>query len=235
MRSFKTGASFGGISGMVRHARMEREGIEEQFMGQFPLSLSGVARATDTSAPEQMQIEAARADPAAFAPLYQRYLIPVFRYLRTQVGTDEEAADMTQEVFLQAMDALSAYRSRDVPFAAWLFRIARHDVADFHRRRRRMVAWNALPDIPSWTEDHDPEVMALRQEALTHLRTLLSELDPRKRELVALRYAAQLGIPEIAAVVGKSPAAVKKQLTRILQQLKEQYRGVDTASEAELR
>ncbi len=52
---------------------------------------------------------------------------------------------------------------------------------------------------------------------------LLAGLDPVQRELLALRFAAGLSAPQIALVVGKSPAAVKKQLTRLLHTLKEQY------------
>jgi RNA polymerase sigma-70 factor (ECF subfamily) len=52
---------------------------------------------------------------------------------------------------------------------------------------------------------------------------LLAALDGEKRELLALRFAGQLSSSEIATVVGKSPAAVKKQLTRLIQALKEQY------------
>jgi RNA polymerase sigma-70 factor (ECF subfamily) len=50
-------------------------------------------------------------------------------------------------------------------------------------------------------------------------------LDAEKRELLALRFAGQLTAPEIAAVVGKSPEAVKRQLTRIVHALKEQFHG----------
>jgi RNA polymerase sigma factor (sigma-70 family) len=69
----------------------------------------------------------------------------------------------------------------------------------------------------------EPEADLLRRESLARLRELLAELDHGQRELLALRFAGQLSSPEIAAVVGRSPAAVKKQLTRILQSLKERY------------
>jgi RNA polymerase sigma-70 factor (ECF subfamily) len=55
---------------------------------------------------------------------------------------------------------------------------------------------------------------------------LLLGLTPYNRELLALRFAAQLSSTEIAAVVGKNPAAVKKQLTRLLQTLKEAFYAV---------
>ena len=172
---------------------------------------------------EAALVAAAQADPAAFDALYQRYLARVYRYLRAHVGSDDEAADLTQQVFLKALDALPRYRPRGAPFASWLFQIARHVAADAHRRRRPMLAWDALPEALHPLAAQEPEAAALRLEALAQLGTLLDRLDARKRELLALRFAAGLTAPEIAKVVGKRPDAVKKQLSRTIQMLKEQY------------
>jgi RNA polymerase sigma-70 factor, ECF subfamily len=172
-------------------------------------------------------VTAAQANPAAFSGIYRRYLARVYRYARANTASDDDAADLTQQVFLQALAALPEYRPRGVPFAAWLFRIARHAVIDAHRRRRASVTLDALPDTLHATAAHDPEAEVLRREALKHLGALVATLDPDKRELLALRFAAQLSSSEIAAVVGKRPEAVKKQLTRILHALKERYHDAE--------
>ncbi len=173
---------------------------------------------------EAALIAAAQADPSAFDALYRRYLARVYRYMRAHVGSDDEAADLTQQAFLKALDALPRYRLRGPPFAAWLFQIARHVAADAHRRRRPTVAWETLPEALHPLDEQEPEAAVLRLEALAQLATLLARLDAPKRELLALRFAAGLTAPEIAKVVGKSPAAVKKQLSRTIQMLKEYYR-----------
>ena len=173
---------------------------------------------------EAGRIAAAQADPAAFAALYRRYLPRVYRYLRARAPVPEDAADLTQQVFLQALDALPAYRPSGAPFAAWLFRIARHVAIDADRRRRPTLDVAALPEGLHPADERGPEAIILRREALAHLDALLRRLDPEKRELLALRFGAGLSATEIAAVVGKRPEAVKKQLTRILHALKEQYR-----------
>ena len=171
-------------------------------------------------------IAAAQADPAAFDALYRRYLARVYRYLRAHVGSDDEAADLTQQVFLKALDALPRFRLRGPPFAAWLFQIAHHTVTDAYRRRRPTVAWETLPEALHPLAEQEPEAATLRLEALAHLGALLAQLDAPKRELLALRFAAGLTAPEIAKVVGKSPDAVKKQLSRTIHMLKEQYHEV---------
>jgi RNA polymerase sigma-70 factor (ECF subfamily) len=184
---------------------------------------SGVGPASAGASDEDALIAAARADPAAFAPLYQRYVGRVYRYLRARTASEEDAADITQQVFLQALDALPSYQPRGVPFAAWLFRIARHAAVDAHRRQRGTVAWDALPEALHPVAGSDPDADLIQRERLTRLRDLLATLAPEKRELLALRFAGHLSSTEIAAVVGKRPDAVKKQLTRTLQALKERY------------
>ena len=173
---------------------------------------------------EAALIEEARANPLAFDQLYQRYVARVYRYLRARSESDEDAADLTQQVFLQAFHALQGYEQRGLPFAAWLFQIARRIVTDSYRRHRATLSWDTLPTaLEAARDEQEPESIALQQERLARLRVLLAKLDAGKRELLALRFAAGLSSPQIAAVLGKSPAAVKKQLTRIIASLKEQY------------
>ena len=172
---------------------------------------------------EDQLVQAARANPAAFEGLYSRYVTRVYRYLYARVTSRDEALDLTQQVFLKALDALPSYRGGAF---SWLFRIASHLAADTYRRRKPTLSWEALTDLESpdtFIYEQNPEALVLHQEELKHLQRQLGRLDQQKRELLALRFAADLSSTEIASVVGKSPAAVKKQLTRIIHMLKEQY------------
>ena len=172
---------------------------------------------------EQDLIERAKSDASAFAVLYERYVKHVYHYLRTRVRTDEDAKDLTQQVFLKAFAALPRYRVRGVPFKAWLFQIASHLATDTYRHREQHITWDLLPEEMHVLSEENPETIMLKSEIHAHLHQLLLGLNAYNRELLALRFAAQLSSTEIAKVVGKSPAAVKKQLTRLLQTLKEAY------------
>jgi RNA polymerase sigma-70 factor (ECF subfamily) len=182
---------------------------------------------TETFRSEALQreaelIEAAKENPVAFEPIYQHYRARIYHYLFLRIGCQEDAADLTQQVFLKALMALPDYRSRGIPFEAWLFRIASHAVQDTYRRKKTTISWDRLPEMEQLAGYPNPENIYLQRERLSRLQQLLGLLDSRKRELIALRFSAGLSSSEIALVVGKSPAAVKKQLTRILQSLKEQ-------------
>lgn len=162
-------------------------------------------------------------DPAAFETLYRRYRDRIYWYLRARTEGEEDAADLTQQVFVHALAALRQFHSRKGSVAAWLFSIARHAATDFHRRHRTTVAWEYVPAALQPDDGRDVEADTMRRESLARLPQLLAALPRDKREVLALRFAGGLTIPEIAAVVGKSAEATRKQLTRTLQSLEEQY------------
>jgi RNA polymerase sigma-70 factor (ECF subfamily) len=161
--------------------------------------------------------------PAAFETLYERYLDRIYAYLRARTATEEDAADLTQQVFLRALAALPRRRGHEESFAAWLFRIAHNAAVDFHRRQRQTITWNLLPEGLQPRHEDDLAAGMVRQEAMARLHALLGTLKPDTREILALHYAGRLTVAEVAAVVGKSEAAIKKQLTRTIHTLKERY------------
>jgi len=169
---------------------------------------------------ERACIAAAQRDPAAFAALYQQYYARVYRYLRVRLQSEEDAADLTQQVFLKALDALPRYRPGSAPFSAWLFAIARNALADRYRRRPPTLSLEAAGDLRT---EQEMEASLLQRESLDQLKSLINQLKPDARDLLALRFAAGLTTPEIAATLGKRPDAVRKSLSRLLQSLKEQY------------
>ncbi len=182
---------------------------------------------TDTvgESEEEAWVQAARGDPTAFAPLYHRYRERVFAYVRTRTSTIDDAMDLTQQIFLRALDALPQYRGQRDIFAAWLFRIARNAVTDYYRRRRVTITWDLVPAALLPLAEGDPESDALRRESLDRLRAALAALDPETRELLALRFGARLTVGEIAAVVGKGEAATRKKLARTLHTLADHLGG----------
>lgn len=170
---------------------------------------------------ETALLHAARQDPKAFGELYKHHLARIYSYMRARTPTDEDAADLSQQVFLQAFKSFPKYRDRGVPFVAWLFRIARNVATDAHRRSRATVSLDVVPESSYPADEEDPEAVALRREQILHARTLLSNLPPDKRELITLRFVAGLTLREIALVVGRSESTVHYQLGVTLQSLKE--------------
>ena len=87
--------------------------------------------------PDLADVAAARAERAAFATLYRRYLDRVYGYCFYQLGDHHDAEDATERTFMAALRGLDRFEDRGSTFRAWLFRIARNTVANAHRSRRR--------------------------------------------------------------------------------------------------
>jgi RNA polymerase sigma-70 factor (ECF subfamily) len=156
-----------------------------------------------------------------FGTLYQQQLPRIYRYLRARSSSDDEAADLTQQVFLNALAALPTYEVRGSPIEAWLFRIARNVAVDASRRNRSIVSFELLPNVDSLADTYDLEATVIHSESLEKIASWISKLDETQRELLLLRFVAGLKTKEIAAIVGKREGAVRKQLQRNLRRLKE--------------
>ncbi len=140
-------------------------------------------------------VAAAQADRQAFAPLYDRYVDPVYRYCLRRLGSREVAEDATAQVFAKALAALPGYRDRS--FRGWLFTIAHNVVSDTLRRRRPEAPLEVADDRPDPAPT--PEDVALAAEAGRALRALLAQLPADQRRIVELRLAGLTGV-EIARV-----------------------------------
>ncbi len=169
---------------------------------------------------DALLIEAAQRDAAQFAPLYRRYVTPIYRYCYSRTGNTPDAEDLASQVFLEALQGLPRYHHRG-HFIAWLFIIARRRAIDRYRRP------SLLPldhDLTAAAES-DPSSGAMRADDLESLRELVSRLNDHDQELLRLRYAGGLTFAEIAATLGKREGAVKMALARLLDRLQRALEG----------
>lgn len=144
-----------------------------------------------------------------------RHYDDVFHYCLRHVGSKEDAQDLTQEVFLRIVRANADYEDRGKPLA-YLYTVARHACADFHRARR--AAWVELgEDVP------DPAAERAADEV--GLADLIARLDEAEREVIALQYDQGLGVSEIAQVLGTSRFAVHRTAKRALAKLERMMQG----------
>jgi RNA polymerase sigma-70 factor, ECF subfamily len=139
-------------------------------------------------------------DASALEFLYVRYATEIQRYVASFVGDTHEAEDITQDVFLKLMNVIGKYIERDVPFVAWLRRVARNAALD-HLRSKRLVPVSEVRGSDEKYEEVAPE----RSRAL---RDALGQLPREQCEVLVLRHLAGLRPGEIARALGKSEAAV---------------------------
>ncbi len=161
---------------------------------------------------------AARDNPAAFKPVYDRWLPRVYRYFYFRVGNDKDAEDLTSQVFLQVCEALPRYRT-SARFSTWLFTIAHARMVDFYRKKRPEIELENAAQLPA------PENMAARfdrQEEFDQVMGLLRTCTSEEQELIRLRFIADLNYAEIGVILRKREDAVRKATTRLIQRLQAQ-------------
>ncbi len=152
-----------------------------------------------------------------FGLLYDRYVTPVYRYLLSRVHNVADAEDLTAQTFLAALESLPRYRERG-SFAAWLFQIARSKLMDHFRRARTHVSLEQT-DIPVASDLLAGFIVS--GDAAT-LQRLVAAITAGERELLRLRYVADLSFAEISTLLGKREETVKKSLYRLLARLTDQ-------------
>jgi len=118
-----------------------------------------------------------------------------------------EAEDITQQVFLNAIKAISSFRWRGIPFSAWLFRIAHNQVVDYLRRKAKRAT--APLDESQVAGDYDPQQIAELRLDIERLAAATGKLTPAQQEVISLRFAGELSVAQVAKIMGKSEGAVK--------------------------
>ena len=132
--------------------------------------------------------------------LYVRFADDVCAYVRSIVRDPHTAEDITQVVFTKLMKAIHKYERRDVPFAAWIIRVARNVALDHIRASRQ------IPLAEVRTSDEGTEQVGF--ERALCLREALNRLPEDQREVLVLRHVAGMSPGEIATRLGKTEASI---------------------------
>lgn len=147
-------------------------------------------------------VERAKAgDREALGFLYARYADDVYGFVRSIVHDHHAAEDITQHVFAKLIRVIGKYEEREVPFIAWILRVARNAAVD-HIRRQRLIP------VEEIRMTHPGTGEATRSEQINDLKGALAALPVAQREVLVLRHFAGLTPSEIATRTGKSEGAV---------------------------
>jgi RNA polymerase sigma-70 factor (ECF subfamily) len=163
-------------------------------------------------------IQAARQDSKQFGELYRHYVEQVYRYLYSRIGNVHEAEDLTAQTFLAAFESFERFR-QDGHFASWLFTIAHNKAMDHFRQRKNTSSIDDVKDIPV---ENDPLNGLIQSEQTAALSRLIRALPEEERELLRLRFLADMSFPEIARFLHRNEDAVKKSIYRLLARLHSQ-------------
>jgi len=149
--------------------------------------------------------------------IYADQLPRVYNLFRYWTGDNALAEDLTSATFEKVWKHRLRYRGDVARFSTWLFTIARRVAIDYFRQRHVEVA---LDDAVTLTTEDQPDTIVQRYSDFERLSELLSQLPARERELIALKYGAELTHREIARLTGLSETNVGTHLNRTVQKLR---------------
>lgn len=162
-----------------------------------------------------------RGEEEAFAELLARYRNAIYGLCFRMTRSQEDARDLSQEVFIKVFSLLDRY-DESYAFSSWIFRIATNHCIDHLRRNRlRFLSLDGQTDkdgdaieIPLPDKGPKPDTLLERREAMERLEEIVEELPPHYRVIILLRHDQELSYEEIATVLDLPLGTVKARIHR---------------------
>jgi RNA polymerase sigma-70 factor (ECF subfamily) len=183
----------------LTHRASDQSGV---LTGRFRRASRILDDEASNRAVNQAVIRAKQGDREALRFLYVRYADHVYGYVSSIVRDDFEAEDVTQHVFAKLMTKLAKYEPREVPFSAWIIRVARNVAVD-HIRQRRAIPCEEVREL----QDHGGDEESARDRSLD-LRDALAALPEEQRQVVVMRHLVGLTPGEIASRLGRTEPSI---------------------------
>jgi len=137
----------------------------------------------------------------AVAALYETHFERVTRYIAARIGNVNEAEDLASEVFVRALRTCEQFEDTGAPMEAWIFKIAHNIVIDHYRKTGRRPASVPLDNAFSLSSDEDPTRNIEYKQEVQRLNQAMLELSDSQREVLALRFVAELTSEQVAETV----------------------------------
>jgi len=162
---------------------------------------------------------------SADAVLYDRYAASIFAYARLYTPSWQDAEDVTLEVFTAALEQENLSTLTEKQQFAWLRRVAHNKLVDRYRRSMHLsvVPLEQVVETVRTEEALSPEQVVLRREELERLYQAVSRLSLLQQQILRLRFGEGLHFSEIAVLLNKREAAIRKLCSRTLGLLRTIY------------
>ena len=172
-------------------------------------------------AAEEAEIEAAKRNPQAFAVLYNRYYARILGFVYQRTEKKDDACDITQQVFIAALENIGKYKATGVPYSAFLFRVALNELNRFYRRSKVRQAVNIDDEqvadvLTEMGEENSAETDA-------RLMKSLQQLEPEEMSLLQMRFFDRIPFKDLCEILEISETATKARVYRLLEKLKTIY------------
>jgi RNA polymerase sigma-70 factor (ECF subfamily) len=189
-----------------------------------PIELRGGPDGTDAA----LVLAAKAGDASAFGELYERYRDAIYRFCLARTGTSHDAEDLASDVFVKALNSIDRYQDRGLPFAAFLYRIARNAAIDRSRTLKQPLSVDGLLVEPSSTQNVEGEATLAVEKSI--LLAALSKLKSEHRDVITMRFIEGYAAAEVAQLLGKTEGAIRTLQHRALERLRKEFDNAQKAA-----
>ncbi len=157
--------------------------------------------------------------------IFQTYYKRVYNYIYYRVNSHHTTEDLASQVFEKIMRKISTYSEAKSPFEVWMFAIARNVVNDYFRslKKYKLFSIDAIKGLAS--REKTPESIVVEVESNDKLLKALNILGKRERNIIALKFGANLKNKEIAKILDITESNVGVILYRTMKKLKKEIEG----------
>lgn len=149
---------------------------------------------------------------------YRQYRPKLVGYMRSRVASSKDVDELVQEVFISCLKDLPLFRGES-GLLTWMYSVARHEVADYYRKKYAKKAIKALP-LSDLVLAHTP---LDSHETAEKVKQVISRLTAKHQELLLLKYIDGKRVEEIAEELGRSVKAIESDLFRARRAFRELY------------
>ncbi|HEX7042196.1 MAG TPA: RNA polymerase sigma factor [Patescibacteria group bacterium] len=165
-------------------------------------------------------------DKYAVVQFYKKYSPKILKYLSAKLPRHEDAQEIMQDTFLEALDELARFQGKS-SLSTWLYTIAHNKLVDFYRRQKvRSLLLSQLPFLQIVAQEiSEPEFQYEKNKIRDNIESTLHLLSAKYRRILKMHYVENMPIKEIAIELNLSFKATESLLYRARQDFKQKYAG----------
>ncbi|MBK15230.1 MAG: hypothetical protein CL770_00880 [Chloroflexi bacterium] len=163
----------------------------------------------------QLVVDSQKGSKESFVKIYENFYVKVFRYIYVKCSNVQESENLTQEVFIKAFKSISSFKFREngtsgPSFSSWIFTIARNQIIDYYRKNSSKTE-SYIDNIQEeyWSVSENLEDELDNKLQFNKIIKNMEKLTSLQKEVINLRFAAQMSLSETAKILNKNENSIK--------------------------
>ena len=172
---------------------------------------------------EKQLVLKAQKNPKDFAPLYDQYYLQIFKYVFKRVKDENDAGEITSDIFAKAFAKIDKFKFQGFPFSSWLYRIASNEITDFYRKSKASKYVRVTEEQLNYLVDNSGNESIIesdKEEKFNQIITSLEILSDDDLDLIEMRFFEGRSFKEMAEILDLTEGNARIKTHRAITKLK---------------